>query len=75
MQTSCCATVQFAKAVALTGAEFEDAVSYSINSWLPGRALVQEALDAAKAVHPSCAPSLFVFHSKNRTCRLARPAR
>lgn len=44
---------QFAKAMALTGREFEDALSYSAESWLPGRALVEEAIRAAPDVHSS----------------------
>ena len=45
--------LQFEKAVALTGAEFDDALRYSIESWLPGRALVEEAMDKAATVHDS----------------------
>ena len=44
---------QFQKAMALTGAEFEDALNYAADSWLPGRALVEEALLQAPSVHPS----------------------
>jgi uncharacterized UPF0160 family protein len=44
---------QFAKAMALTGAEFEDALHYAARSWLPGRALVVDALQQAEKVHAS----------------------
>jgi len=44
---------QFAKAMAMTGAEFMDAVKYYGISWLPARQYVEQALDSAKDVHPS----------------------
>lgn len=44
---------QFAKASALAGAEFLDAVRYFGKTWLPGRAPVAAALAARLEVHPS----------------------
>ena len=44
---------QFLKAVALTGAEFDEYLSYYARKWLPARQHVEKALDNAKHVHPS----------------------
>ncbi|DBB18394.1 hypothetical protein WJX82_003401 [Trebouxia sp. C0006] len=44
---------QFQKAMQLTGHEFSDALEYYSNSWLPARALVQEALEGRHKVDPS----------------------
>lgn len=44
---------QFAKAVALTGAEFAEEVRYVAHVWLPGREPVASALAARHAAHPS----------------------
>ena len=44
---------QFEKAVALTGAEFDDMLEYYAHKWLPARAHVESALDKAKSVHES----------------------
>ena len=44
---------RFAQAVALTGAEFEDAVAYVAKAWLPARAVVEAALAERAAVDAS----------------------
>lgn len=44
---------QFEKAVQLAGGEWLEAVQYTANVWLPGRAPVAEALAARHSVHPS----------------------
>ena len=44
---------QFEKAVALTGAEFDDMLDYYAHKWLPARSHVESALDKAKSVHES----------------------
>ncbi len=46
-------TLQFLKAVELTGAEFAAAVDYVAAGWLPGRRPVAEALARRFEVHPS----------------------
>ena len=46
-------TAGFQAAVALTGAEFSDALSYLTKSWLPARAFVLADLQARKQVHPT----------------------
>ena len=43
----------FAKAVDLTGAEFDDAVAWTARAWLPARAVVAAALDGAVDVDAS----------------------
>lgn len=44
---------RFKAAVALTGAEFAETVLGLADGWWPARALVQEAMEARAAVHPS----------------------
>lgn len=43
----------FLAAVRLTTTEFFEAVDYYVCSWLPARALVEDAFAAAESVHPS----------------------
>lgn len=43
----------FAEAVEMASREFFEAVTYFAFSWLPARAIVEDALDHAKEVHPS----------------------
>jgi len=44
---------QFAKAMAMTGEEFEDAVMRKFNIWLPARAIVESSIKDRKNVHAS----------------------
>lgn len=52
---------RFLKAVALTGSEFEERVRYLGGAWLPGRALVHEAIQNRFNFHPS--GKIIVFES------------
>lgn len=61
---------QFAQAVKLTGGEFEDALRYAADSWLPGRGLVVAALDGATQVHESGAvPRACFVRNSALVCR------
>lgn len=44
---------RFLQAMALTGKEFRYKVEFLARSWWPARAIVQEAIDSRKKVHPS----------------------
>lgn len=61
-------TLQFLKAVDLTGAEFDAAVDYVVAGWLPGRRPVAEALARRFEVHSSGA-ILHLTEVGSRRCK------
>ncbi|KAL3162614.1 hypothetical protein ABBQ38_008661 [Trebouxia sp. C0009 RCD-2024] len=52
-QSEQASNAQFQKAMQLTGLEFMEALEYYSKSWLPARALVQQAIEGRHGVDPS----------------------
>lgn len=49
---------RFRLAMALAGAEFEEAVQYTASAWLPARTFVKQSLELCTQAHASGAPAL-----------------